>query len=231
MDAHEALRQADLGSEEVRQRVGARPAVGTDAVRQRTAALLEAPAGMDDPSAAAEPGDVRRCGALIVRLGAAATMTGVAAWMGWTLERTTTAVAELDRRLEGCGLQVSADAHGHLRIRERARLRARPQRLASELVVRLDDPAHRHALAHLVRGDHCAQGEDWLQPLLDLGAAVTGTSLEVQPSQPLAAAFAGVRRRVVARPLLVVIQSADVADEESGGTRALAADANVPLPP
>ncbi len=216
MDAHEAFRRADLGSEEVRRRAGARPAVGTDAVRQRTAALLEAPAGVDDPSADAEPGDVRRCGALIVRLGAAATMTTVAAWMGWTLERTTTAVAELDRRLEDCGLQVSTDADGHLRIRERARLRARPQRLASELVVRLDDPAHRHALAHLVRGDHCPQGEDWLQPLLDLGAALTGTSFEARPSQPLVAAFAGARRSVVAGPLLVVIHSTDVAEEESG---------------
>lgn len=218
MDTHEALRRADLSSEEVRRRVGARPAVGTDAVRQRTAALLDAPAGVDDPSADAEPEDVRRCGALIVRLDAAATMTAVAAWMGWTLERTITAVAELDRRLEGCGLQVSAGAGAHLRIRERARLRARPQRLASELVVRLDDPAHRHALAHLVRDDDCPQGEEWLQPLLDLGAAVTGTSLEPRPSQPLVAAFAGVRRSVVAGPLLVVIHSTDVAEEQSGGT-------------
>lgn len=161
MDPDEALRQADLSFEGLRRRLGRSPTGSSDAVRQRFAAFLEASAPSDEPAAGAEPDDARRCGAVIVRLGGAASATVIADWMGWTLERANAAVAELDRRLDRCGLRVSGDADGQLTVRERAQLRARPRRLPFELVVRLD-AEHRHALAHLVRGDHCTRGEGWM---------------------------------------------------------------------
>lgn len=206
MDPEEALRQADLSHEEVRRRIGGLPLGGTDAVRQRLAALLEPSTSTDDPAADAEPDDARLCGSLIVRLGGRATATVIADWMGWTMERVHAALAQLDRRLDGCGLRVSADADGHLVVRERARLRARPRRLPFEFVVRLDSDEHRHALAHLVRGDHCARGEHWEQPLLDLGLAVPGAYPGIHPCEEVAAAFAAPRRRGPLRPPYIEIR-------------------------
>lgn len=150
-----ALGECDLSWEEVRRRVGGAPPGHSDVLRQRFAAFLAPSAGVDDAATETEPGDARACGALVMRLGGAATTTVIAEWMGWTLERSAAAVAELDRRLDGCGLRVGADADGHLRVRERARLRARPRRVPFELLVGLDDAEHRHALAHLVRGENC----------------------------------------------------------------------------
>jgi len=181
------------------------------------AALLAAPAGVDDPAADGEPGDAGQGGALILRLGEAATTTAIAAWMGWTMERTAEAMAELDRRLERCGLGVDAEVDGRLRIRERVRLRSRPQALPFELLVRLDDDSYRHALAHLVRGENCAQGEGWAQPLMDLGAAISGGFPAAWPADALRRAFAGVRNRVPTEgQFLVVIEAPREAGSPTG---------------
>jgi len=195
VDPHEALQQADLSRAEVARRAGGTPPGTTDALRQRLVALLEPSAAGEDPPADGEGDDARRCGALIMRLGDAATPTAIAAWMGWTFERTRAAVAELDRRLDDCGLRVSTEADRRLHVRERARLRARPQRLAFEVLASLDDPAIRHGLTHLVRGEPCPGGDEWMQPLLDVGAAIGCAYPGVRPAAPLAAAFAAVRQR------------------------------------
>jgi hypothetical protein len=134
--------------------------------------------------------------------------------MGWSLERTAAAVAELDRRLEKCGLRVGAEFEGRLQIRERARLRVRANDVADELLARLDDPQHRHALAHLVRGEPCPQGWDWMQPLLDLGAAVTGAYPGARPTSSIVVAFAAVRRPIAEGSLLVVIPVEEPPGEE-----------------
>lgn len=196
MDPHEVLRQADVGLEEARRRTGGTAPTGSDAMRQRFVALVSAPPSVDDPASGALPDDARHCGALVVRLGDAATATAIASWMGWTLERTGAAVAEVDRRLHRVGLQLVADANGRLVIYDRVRLRVRPQQPALELLAVLDHPAHRHGLGHLVRGDRCGTDEDLVQPLLDLGAAVPGAYPGACPSEALGAAFAGVSRRV-----------------------------------
>lgn len=193
----------DLGWADIHHQVGGSPVGHSDSLRQRFAALLEPSAGVDDPVTDSAHGDARACGALVMRLGGAATMTVIAAWMNWTMERSVAAVAELDRRLDSCGLRVGADADGHLRLRERARLRARPRRLALEPLASLDDPTYCHALAHLVRGDDCSTEAGWEQPLLDLGTAILGPG--VQPSAQLAAAFAGVRRRDDGRPYAIEV--------------------------
>lgn len=195
MDQDEALQQADLSRAEVARRAGGTPPGTTDAVRQRLLALLEPSVGHKEPAANGEVNDARHCGALIVRLGDAATPTAIAAWMGWTLERARAALAELDRRLDDCGLRVSTEADSRLHVRERARLRARPQRLAFEVLATLDDPAIRHGLAHLVRGEPCPGGDEWMQPFLDVGAAIGCSYPGVRPAAPLAAAFAAVRQR------------------------------------
>ena len=95
---------ADLASGEVHRRAGGTLPGYSDAVRRRLAALLEPPPVADDPASGASPDDARRAGALVVRLGASATATAVAGWMGWSLERTHAALAEFDRRLGPCGL-------------------------------------------------------------------------------------------------------------------------------
>jgi len=59
------------------------------AIRQRLLALPEPAVADEDPAADGEADDPRRCGALMMRLSGAATPTAIAAWMGWTLERTT----------------------------------------------------------------------------------------------------------------------------------------------
>ena len=206
MNRHEALGEADLSHEEVRRRVGGTVWANNDVVRQRLAGLLDPSVATDDDAAGTHPDDARRCGALVVRLGGAATTTVIAGWMGWTMERTNAAVAELDRRLDRCGLRVGADGEGQLIVRERARLRARPHQLPFELAERLDAEEHRHALAHLARGDQCAKGEDWTQPLLDLGAAVPHSYPEVRPSDVIAAAFIGIRHRRLRLPLVLEIR-------------------------
>lgn len=202
----EALTEADLTHGEVCRRLGGNPHSANDVVRQRLGGLLGLSAGHEDCAADVAPDDARRCGAAIVRLGGAATTRVLAEWMGWTLERTNAALAELDRRLDRCGLQLSADAAGRLTVRERARLRARPRRLAFELAERLDTAERLHALAHLVRGDHCPGGQDWQQPLLDLGAAVANGYPGAHPSEVIAAAFLGVRRRSLRPPLFVEVR-------------------------
>ena len=206
MDFHEALRDADLIREEVGRRIGARTLASDDVVRQRLRAFLDPPPAPEDPAEETNAQDARRCGALIVRLGGAATATAVAAWMGWTMERTAAALAELDDRLDACGLRVIADGSGCLSVGERARLRARPKRLPFELAERLGADEHAHALAHLVRSDRCSDGEAWMQPLLDLGAAVPHSHLEVAPSEVIAAAFAGAHRRALRLPHVVEIR-------------------------
>lgn len=203
MDPHEILRQADVGLAELRRRTGGTPATGSDAVRQRFVALLGPVPGVDEPASGVLPDDARHCGALVVRLGQSATATAIATWMGWTLERTGAAVAEVDRRLHPVGLQLVAEAGGRLVIRDRVRVRVRPRQSPLELLAVLDDPGHRHGLGHLVRGDQCATGEDWAQPLFDLGAAVPAAHPGAHPCEALGAAFAGVRRR--AHPQLVIV--------------------------
>lgn len=188
------MHEADLSYEEVRRRTGGVPASGTEAVRHRLAALMDVATGGDDAPLEEAAGDPRVAGALIVRLGGSATTASLASWLGWTLERATAAVAELDRCLDACGLRVHADSGGHLRIRERARLRTRAEHLPSELLARLDAPEHRHALAHLVRGDRCTGSHEGPQALLDLGAAVIGPRGPA-PAGPLAKAFGAVYRR------------------------------------
>jgi hypothetical protein len=206
VDPHEVLRQADVGLEEARRRTGGSAPTGSDAVRQRFVALVGAPPGVDDPASGALPDDARHCGALVVRLGDAATATAIAAWMGWTMERTGAAVAEVDNRLQQVGLQLVADANGRLAICERIRLRIRPQQPALELLAVLDDPAHRHGLGHLVRGDRCG-AEDINQPLFDLGVAVPGAYPGARPSEALGAAFAGVSRRMHHERFVVIASS------------------------
>jgi hypothetical protein len=203
VDPHEVLRQADLGLAEVRRRAGGTPATGSDAVRQRFAALLGPVPGVDEPASGTLPDDARHCGALVVRLGEAATATAIAAWMGWTLERTGAAVAEVDRRLDVVGLQLVAEAGATLVIRDRVRARVRPRQSPLELLAVLDDPGHRHAVGHLVRGDQCATGEEWAQPLFDLGVAVPAGHPGAHPCEALGEAFAGVRRR--AHPQIVTV--------------------------
>ncbi len=204
MDPHEVLRRADVGLEEVRRRAGGIPPTGSDAVRQRFVALLGPPPSVDDPASGTQRDDARHCGALVVRLGHAATPTAIATWMGWSLERTSAAVAEVDRRLDQLGLQLVAEADGRLVICDRVRLRVRPQQPVLELLAVLDNPEHRHALGHLVRGDRCATAEDWVQPLFDLGAAVPAGHPGAHPCEALGAAFGAVRRRVHPQLLTVI---------------------------
>lgn len=206
MDIHGAFDRADLSQDEVRRQAGGHPAANNDVVRQRLAALLEPSTTDDDPAADVRPDDARSCGALVVRLSGAASAPVIADWMGWTVEATLATLAELDRRLDGCGLRLSADRDGHITVRERALLRARPRRLPFELAERLDEEEFRHALAHLVRGDRCPGGEGWIQPLLDLGAAVPSGYPSASPSGVIAAAFIGVRRREHCLPRVVEIR-------------------------
>lgn len=103
MDPHEVLRQADLGLPEARRRAGGAAPSGSDAVRQRFAALLGVVPDVEDRASGTLADDARRCGALVVRLGDAATATAIAQWMGWTLERTFAAVEEVDDRLRHVG--------------------------------------------------------------------------------------------------------------------------------
>jgi hypothetical protein len=198
----------DLSADAVSHHAGNINPGGNDSVRQRLAALLEPSAATDDPASATEPDDARQAGALIVRLAGAATTTTIATWTAWTLERATAAVAELDRRLDACGLRLIADAEGHLQIYERARLRTRPQRLPVELVAKLDDVAYRHALAHLVRGETCPNQPGCAQPLLNLGAAIPSSYPGAVPAAALAAAFVAARRRLNdERPFGITIKS------------------------
>lgn len=176
-------------------------------MRRRLAALLEPPPAADDHASRGSPDDARQAGALVVRLGSAATATAVAGWTGWTLERTHAALEELDRRLERCGLSVVADPAGSLAVRDGAMLRSRPARLPFELAERLDTDALRHSLAHLVRGETCPDGDWWAQPLLDLGVAVPSPYPGVQPSEVVAAAFVGVCRREGRRPTVVEVST------------------------
>lgn len=206
MDTHGAFDRADLSQDEVRRHAGGHPAANNDVVRQRLAALLEPSTTDDDPAADVRPDDARSCGALVARLGGAASAPVIADWMGWTVERTMATLAELDRRLDGCGLRLSADRDGHITVRERARLRARPRRLPFELAERLDEEGTRHALAHLVRGDRCPGGETWIQALLDLGAALPSGYPSAHPSEVIAAAFVGVRRIEHRLPRVVEIR-------------------------
>lgn len=131
-------------------------------------------------------------------------MTVIAAWMGWTLERTSAAIIEVDRRLAEVGTQLVAGADGGLRIHERVRHRSRPQQQSMAVLEHLDDAAHLHRLAHLVRGDPCGMDSDWMQPLLDLGAAVVGPYPGAEPCVALGAAFGAIRRRI-SLPICTVI--------------------------
>lgn len=78
VDPQDILRQADLGAQELRRRAGGNPPGASEAVRQRMAALLPPSPVVDDPAAPTSTDDVRRCDALIVRLGGAATATVIA---------------------------------------------------------------------------------------------------------------------------------------------------------
>lgn len=217
MDIHDAFARADLSHDEVRRQAGGHPAANNDVVRQRLVALLEPSTADHDPAADVRPDDARSCGALVARLGGAASALVIADWMGWTVERTMAALAELDRRLDGCGLRLSADRGGHITVRERARLRARPRRLPYELAELLDEEESRHAMAHLVRGDRCPAGEGWIQALLDLGAALPSGYPSAYPSEVIAAAFIGVRRREHHLPRVVEIsEDVDVVDRPPG---------------
>jgi hypothetical protein len=185
----------DLSLDEIRRQVGGITPHGNDTVRQRFAALLDPSAQpRDDTADSTAPSDPRLCGALINRLGGTATTTVISSWMGWTVERTNAAIAQLDRRLDSCGLRLVADTEGHLEVRERARLRVRPRQLPVDLLAHLDHPAYRHALAHLVRGEHCGP-PDWMQPLLDLGVAIPSRSPGIYPTDKIAPAFAAAARR------------------------------------
>lgn len=202
---HDAFARADLGHDDVRRQAGGLHPATTDVVRQRLAALLEPSAADDDPAAGIRPDDARSCGALLVRLRGAGTAAVIAEWMGWTHERTAAALVELDLRLDGCGLRVVADRDGRISVRERVRLRARPRRLPLELAEQLDEEGSLHALAHLARGDRCQSGDGWIQPLLDLGAAFPGGYPSAGPTEVIAAAFVGVRRREHRLPTVVDI--------------------------
>ncbi len=195
MDIHRAFARADLGHDDVRRQAGGLPPANNDVVRQRLAALLEPSATDDDPAASISPDDARSCGALLLRLRGAGTAAVIAEWMGWTHERTAAALRELDLRLDGCGLRVVADRDGRISVRERVRLRARPRRLPFALAEQLDEEGSLHALAHLARGDRCESGDGWIQPLLDHGAAIPGGYPSADPTEVVAAAFIGVRRR------------------------------------
>lgn len=133
-------------------------------------------------------------------------MTVIATWMGWTMERASAAIVEVDRCLGEVGAELVAGADGGLSIHEQLRHRGRPEKQSMMLLERLDDAAYRHRLAHLVRGDPCGMGSDWMQPLLDLGAAVPGRYPGAEPCDALGAAFGGIRRRV-SRPICTVIGS------------------------
>jgi hypothetical protein len=200
----------DLTVGEIHRRIGHGGYYG-DAVRKRMNALLEPPVADDDSAGTGDPGDVALAAAVIVRLDGAATVTTIAAWMGWTIERCVAAVGDADRRLASCGLRIGADVAGRLRVREYAQLRVRPQRLASEVLAGLDDPAYRHGLAHLARGDHCSQKDappanETLQVLLDLGAATLSSQGPPHPAGMLAAAFAAARPPDDLSPLDVRIE-------------------------
>src|SRR5436309_11516990 len=101
MDIHAEFARADLSHDEVRRQAGGLPAANNDAVRQRLAALLEPSTDEVDPAAGVRPDDARSCGALVARLDGASSAAVIADWMGWTVERTAAALAELDRRLDG----------------------------------------------------------------------------------------------------------------------------------
>lgn len=205
MEELHAFARADLSDHEVRRRTGTYPPGHSEAMRQRLAALLEPPALKDDAAAGTEPDDVRLCGALVVRLGGNATPQAITEWMGWALERTYGALAELARRLEGCGMCLNAGRGGGITIDDVVPLRSRPQQLSFELVERLDDKDLLHALAHLVRGDHCPDGEAWTQPVLDMGAAVPERYPPVRPSDVIALAFSAARRERERRPRVVEV--------------------------
>lgn len=206
MDPLEVLRRADVGLAEARRRAGGIAPTGSDAVRERFAALVGV-SDLDDPAAGAHPDDARHCGALVVRLGEAATATAIAQWMGWTLERTGAAVEEVDNRLRKVGLQLVAEGDGRLVICDRVRLRRRPRQPPLELLGVLDDARYRHGLAHLVRGDRCGAEEDLVQPLFDLGVAVPGAYPGAAPSEALAAAFSGLSRRAHHEAFVVISRS------------------------
>ncbi len=193
-DPSAVLEAHDIGRPEVHRRAGGSSGAVADAVRQRLAALIE-PFAVAEPAAESKAADIRQAGALIVRLGGAATAETLAEWLGWSLERCHAALAVLDRRLDACGLRLQADSGGHLHVGDRARLRSRPRQLPSNVLGRLDDPAYRHALAHLVRGEPCPAEQDWSQALLDLGVAVVGGYPGVTPTEGVAAAFVAVSRR------------------------------------
>lgn len=202
--------RADLSGGEVHRRAGGLVPGYNDAVRRRLVALLEPSPAADHPASNARPDDARQAGALVVRLGTAATATAIAGWTGWTLERTHAALEDLDQRLEQCGLSVVADPAGSLALRDRALLRSRPVRPPLELAERLDTEEFRHFLAHLVRGETCPANERWEQPLLDLGVAVPSSYPGLRPTDVVAAAFVGVARRERSRPAVVEISTRDV---------------------
>ncbi len=204
MEELHAFARADLSDHEVRRRTGAYPPGHSEAMRQRLAALLERPSLEDDAPAGTKPDDARLCGALVVRMGQKATPKAIAEWMGWTLERTYGALAELARRLDACGMCLNAGRGGGITVDDAVPLRSRPQQLSFELVERLDDKDLLHALAHLVRGDHCPDGEAW-QPLLDMGAAVPDRYPPVRPSDAVARAFSAARRERERLPRVVEV--------------------------
>jgi len=193
-DPSAALRAHDFGSSEIA-RWGAAGSGVNNAVRQRLAALIEI-AAIAEPAPDTTAADVRRAGALIIRLDGAATATTMAQWLGWTIERVDAALVMLDRRLDACGLRLQADIEGQLHVRDRAYLRSRPQQLSWSLLTRVDDAACLHGLAHLVRGEPCPAGQGWAHPLIELGAAVVTGDYEVaEPASALKAAFGAVSRR------------------------------------
>jgi hypothetical protein len=187
LDPLQAADDVDFSLEELERQLGGRSLRGSDALRQRLASLLDVPAG-DEVPGDIDPDDARLAGAIIARLEGQATATSVASWMNWALPRTTAALAELDRRLNSCGLRLLADGQGHLRFQGRARLRRRPEALSSELLARLDEPALRHALAHFVRGDRCPDRDH--QALIDFGVVINPGSRNPKPHPALATAFA-----------------------------------------
>ena len=205
MEQLQAFARADLSGHEVRRRAGAYPPGHSEAMRQRLAALLESSPLSDDAPAATAPEDVRLCGTLVVRLDGKATPQAIAEWMGWTLERTCGALRELALRLEACGMCLNAGRGGGITVDDAVPLRSRPQRISFELVERLDDKDLLHALAHLVRGDPCPDGEAWTQPLLDVGAAVPDRYPPVRPSDVIALAFSAARRERDRRPRVVEV--------------------------
>jgi hypothetical protein len=204
LDLLDVAKALDVDPDEVRRQVGAVTAVSPSRVsQQRLAALLERPGPDDDTIGDVDPDDPARAGALIARLGDAATATVIATWMAWTPTRTTAVLAELDRRLMAAGLRLHADRDGHLRIGSRLRLRRRPAALAFELLTRLDHPRYRHALTHLLRGDDCCRDERQL--LVELGVVADPCSRRPQPHPALAASFAAAVPRTWSPPQSKVI--------------------------